>query len=89
MRKNHRGFGGCCAIQELETVNGSTYPKMAPPCQLSFFAVQFFAAAIIKVRAAIGLYVWFYLSGLAILTGGEINFLLGEPQNSAIVHPRA
>jgi membrane protein len=28
--------------------------------------------------AAIGLYVWFYLSGFAILVSGEINFLLGE-----------
>jgi membrane protein len=28
--------------------------------------------------AAIGLYVWFYLSGFAILFGGEINFLLSE-----------
>jgi len=28
--------------------------------------------------AAIGLYVWFYFSGFAILLGGEINFLLGE-----------
>ena len=27
--------------------------------------------------AAIGFYVWFYLSGFAILLGGEINFLLG------------
>jgi membrane protein len=39
--------------------------------------------------AAIGLYVWFYLSGFAILLGGEINYLLGEqryqraPQSSA------
>jgi membrane protein len=31
--------------------------------------------------AAIGLYVWFYLSGFAILFGGEINFLLGELRN--------
>ncbi len=31
-----------------------------------------------SLGAAIGLYVWFYLSGFAILAGGEINFLVGE-----------
>jgi len=42
--------------------------------------------------AAIGLYVWFYLSGFAILFGGEINFLLSDlrrhrnPQPSSHAH---
>jgi membrane protein len=31
--------------------------------------------------AAVGLYVWFYLSGFAILIGGEINVLLRELQH--------
>jgi membrane protein len=34
--------------------------------------------------AAIGLYVWFYLSGFAILLGGEINRLLGELRHHRI-----
>jgi membrane protein len=34
--------------------------------------------------AAIGLYVWFYLSGFAILLGGEINFLLGQLRNQRL-----
>jgi membrane protein len=43
---------------------------------------------------AIGLYVWFYLSGFVILVGGEINFLLGElrahrtPQPSTFARTR-
>ena len=36
--------------------------------------------------AAIGLYVWFYLSGFAILLGGEINFLLGEIRHRGTQH---
>ena len=37
--------------------------------------------------AAIGLYVWFYLSGFAVLLGGEINFLLAEVKNRRIPQP--
>ena len=35
---------------------------------------------------AIGSYVWFYLSGFAILLGGEINFLLGEIRHHGTQH---
>ncbi len=34
-----------------------------------------------SLGAAVGLYLWFYLSGFAILAGGEINFLLGNLRN--------
>ncbi len=37
--------------------------------------------------AAIGLYVWFYLSGFAVLLGGEINFLLRELKHCRIPQP--
>lgn len=33
--------------------------------------------------AAIGLYLWFYLSGFAVLFGGEINFLLAKLKDHA------
>ncbi len=37
--------------------------------------------------AAVGLYVWFYLSGFAILIGGEINVLLRELKGHRIPQP--
>lgn len=37
--------------------------------------------------ATIGLYVWFYLSGFAILFGGEINFLLSEWRKRTVSQP--
>jgi membrane protein len=39
--------------------------------------------------AAIGLYVWFYLSGFAILFGGELNFLLSELRDLRTPQPSA
>ena len=38
--------------------------------------------------AAIGLYMWFYLSGFALLIGGEINFLLGGRRKRSTVGPK-
>ena len=37
--------------------------------------------------AAIGLYVWFYVSGFAVLLGGEINFILGQLRDHKTVPP--
>lgn len=35
--------------------------------------------------SAIGLYLWFYLSGFVVLMGGEINFLLSDLRNQRIL----
>ena len=35
--------------------------------------------------AVIGLYLWFYLSGFAVLLGGEINYLLSELRNRGVL----
>jgi membrane protein len=37
--------------------------------------------------AAIGLYVWFYVSGFAVLLGGEINFILGQLRDHKTLQP--
>ena len=37
--------------------------------------------------AAIGLYVWFYVSGFAVLLGGEINFILGQLRDHKTPQP--
>jgi membrane protein len=37
--------------------------------------------------AAIGLYVWFYVSGFAVLIGGEINFILGQLRDHKTLQP--
>ena len=37
--------------------------------------------------AAIGLYVWFYVSGFAVLLGGEINFILGQVRDHKTPQP--
>lgn len=39
-----------------------------------------------SLGAAVGLYLWFYLSGFAILTGGEINFLIREFKRPHNIH---
>jgi len=40
-----------------------------------------------SLGAAVGLYLWFYLSGFAVLAGGEINFLLGDLRAHRILQP--
>jgi membrane protein len=42
-----------------------------------------------SLGAAVGLYLWFYLSGFAILAGGEINVLLGELRDHRILRAPA